>query len=269
MNEHAEAVVRRLGLGLLAGNNMIGLEEALLLKIGRYFTPSPSEVLALRELLATREQYALRLEIMNDSDKQFRVLALGAGWGYSFKDLPNGLRQIIDFLLPGDLFGLGGIFVNGSGFSFATITPVEVASISPQALFAVSRQWPRLGGALLWSSSLESSIMGERLVAIGRRSAAARVAHLLLELSVRLEFIGQGSSSRFFCPLAQHDLANALGLTAIHVNRVLRNLRQLGLVVFRNSEVEFLDRAGLVELADFDAAYLGLGRASSRKIFRS
>ncbi len=74
--------------------------------------------------------------------------------------------------------------------------------------------------------------MGERLVAIGRRSAAARVAHLLLELSVRLEFIGQGSSSGFFCPLAQHDLANALGLTAIHVNRVLRNLRQLGLVVF-------------------------------------
>jgi len=109
--------------------------------------------------------------------------------------------------------------------------------------------------------------VAERLITLGRRSAAARVAHLLLELSVRLEFIGQGDSSGFFCPLTQHDLANALGLTAIHVNRVLRSLRQLGLVVFRNSEVEFLDRTGLIELAQFDAAYLGGGRASSRKIF--
>jgi CRP-like cAMP-binding protein len=246
---------------------MVELEEALLLKIGRYFTPSASEALAIKRLFSAREKYAPRTEIMDDARKQFRVLALSAGWGYSFKDLPNGLRQIVDFLLPGDLFGLGGIFLNGSGLSFASITPVEAASISPQALITMSRQWPRLGGAILWSSSLEGSIVGERLVAVGRKSAAARVAHLLLELSVRLEFIGQGSSSGFFCPLAQHDLANALGLTTIHVNRVLRNLRQLGLVVFRNSEVEFLDRAGLVELADFDAAYLGLGRASSRKIF--
>lgn len=248
---------------------MVGLEEALLLKIGRYFTPSASEILAIKRLFSAREKFAARTEIMDDARTQFQVLALSAGWGYSFKDLPNGLRQIVDFLLPGDLFGLGGIFLNGSGLSFASITAVEAASISPQALITMSRQWPRLGGAILWSSSLEGSIVGERLVAVGRRSAAARVAHLLLELSVRLEFIGQGSSSGFFCPLAQHDLANALGLTPIHVNRVLRNLRQLGLVVFRNSEVEFLDRAGLVELADFDAAYLGLGRASSRKIFSS
>jgi hypothetical protein len=101
------------------------------------------------------------------------------------------------------------------------------------------------------------------MMTLGRRSAASRVAHLLLELSVRLELIGQGSTSRFICPLTQHDLANALGLTAIHVNRVLRNLRQLGLVVFRNSEVEFLDRTGLAELAQFDATYLGRGRTSS------
>ncbi|MGK9168514.1 Crp/Fnr family transcriptional regulator [Inquilinus limosus] len=248
---------------------MAGLEEALLLKIGRYFTPSPSEALAVKKLLATRRQYAARIEMLEDVERHHRIFVLNDGWGYSFKDLPNGLRQIVDFILPGDFFGLGGIFLNGTGLSFASVTPVEAASISPQSLLAMCRQWPRLGGAILWSASLEGSIAGERLIAVGRRSAAARVAHLLLELSVRLEFIGQGNSSGFLCPLTQHDLANALGLTAIHVNRVLRNLRQLGLVVFRNSEVEFLDRAGLVELAHFDPAYLGRGRASSRKIFSS
>lgn len=170
-------------------------------------------------------------------------------------------------MIPGDFFGLRGIFLNGPSLGFASITAVDAAAVSPHSLLAVSRQWPRLGGAILWSASLQGSIAEERLVALGRRSAAGRVAHLLLELSVRLEFIGQGSSSGFFCPLTQHDLANALGLTSIHVNRVLRRLRQLGLVVFRNSEVEFLDRSGLMDIAHFDAAYLGLGREASRKIF--
>ncbi len=248
---------------------MAGLEEAFLLKIGRYFAPSPSETLAVTKLLATRRRYAARIEMLEDTERHHRIFVLSDGWGYSFKDLPNGLRQIVDFVLPGDFFGLESIFLDGTGLGFASVTPVETAPISPQSLIAISRQWPRLGGAILWSVSLESSIAGERLIGLGRRSAAARVAHLLLELSVRLDFIGQGSPSGFLCPLTQHDLANALGLTAIHVNRVLRNLRQLGLVVFRNSEVEFLDRAGLVEFAHFDPAYLGQGRAISRKIFNS
>jgi CRP-like cAMP-binding protein len=242
-------------------------DEAFSLKISRCFAPSPSEALAAARLLANRQRYPARMEILESPDKAHRIFVLNEGWGYSFKDLANGLRQIVDFILPGDFFGLGEVFLKGSGLSFASITPVEVALISPQSLLAVSRQWPRLGGAILWAASLEGSIAAERLIALGRRSAASRMAHLLLELSVRLEFIGQGTPSSFFCPLTQHDLANALGLTAIHVNRVLRNLRQLGLVVFRNSEVEFLDRAGLVELAQFDGAYLGQGRSSSRKIF--
>jgi len=243
------------------------VDEAFLLKIGRYITPSPSESLAARKILTNTQSYPARMEMIEETDRRNQILIISKGWGYSFKDLPNGLRQIVDFVLPGDFCGLESVFVSGPGLNFASITRVVAASISSQSLLAVSRQCPRLGGAILWSASLGGSIVAERLITLGRRSAAARVAHLLLELSVRLEFIGQGDSSGFFCPLTQHDLANALGLTAIHVNRVLRSLRQLGLVVFRNSEVEFLDRTGLIELAQFDAAYLGGGRASSRKIF--
>jgi CRP-like cAMP-binding protein len=248
---------------------MDGLEGAFLLKIGNYFAPSPSETLAVKRLFATRRVYSARTGFVERPEKDRGLFVLNEGWGYSFKDLPNGLRQIVNFILPGDFFGLEGIFLDGSDLGFASVTPVEAASISPQSLLAAAREWPRLGRAILWAASLEGSIAGERLIALGRRSAAARVAHLLLELSVRLEFVGQSSAAGFFCPLTQHDLADALGLTAIHVNRVLRNLRQQGLVVFRNSEVEFLDRVGLAAVAQFDAAYLGRARASSRKIFNS
>ncbi|OWJ64798.1 Crp/Fnr family transcriptional regulator [Inquilinus limosus] len=242
-------------------------EDAFISKISRYITPSASEIVALKKILANDVKCVARVELIEDYEIFGPIFILNKGWGYSFRDLPNGLRQIIDFILPGDIFGLQEIFLGGSNLGFASITSVDAAVVSPRTLLGMSRQWPRLGGAILWSASLQGSIAAERLVALGRRSAAGRMAHLLLELSIRLEFIGQGSPSGFFCPLTQHDLANALGLTPVHVNRVLRHLRQLELVVFRNSKVEFLDRQGLIDIAHFDAAYLGRNRDASRKIF--
>ena len=103
----------------------------------------------------------------------------------------------------------------------------------------------------------------EHLVSIGRRSALVRTAHLLVELGLRLQLVGRGSDSGFVCPLNQYLLADALGLTAIHVNRVLRQLRERGLVTFREGSVVFHDLAGLRDLAEYHSGYLdqsnGLG----------
>ena len=103
----------------------------------------------------------------------------------------------------------------------------------------------------------------EHLVNIGRRSALVRTAHLLLELGLRLQLVGLGSEGGFACPLNQYLLADALGLTAIHMNRVLRQLRERGLVTFREGRVEFHDLAGLRNLAEYHSGYLdqsnGLG----------
>jgi CRP-like cAMP-binding protein len=96
----------------------------------------------------------------------------------------------------------------------------------------------------------------EHLVSIGRRSALVRIAHLLLELGLRLQVVGRGSESGYVCPLNQYLLADALGLTAIHVNRVLRQLRERGLVTFRDGRVEFNDLEGLRELAEYHSGYL-------------
>jgi CRP-like cAMP-binding protein len=96
----------------------------------------------------------------------------------------------------------------------------------------------------------------EHLVGLGRRSAIERTAHFLLELGARLRLVGLASADRFTCPLSQYMVADALGLTAVHINRVLRQLRERGLLTFRDGEVIFDDLDGLIALAEFDTAYL-------------
>ena len=107
-----------------------------------------------------------------------------------------------------------------------------------------------------WATARDEAIVAEHLVGMQRRSAAERLAHFLLELSARLSLVGQGTKDGYACPLTQYLLADALGLSAVHVNRVLRELREANLVDFHNGRVNFLDFNALVTLADFDDGYL-------------
>ncbi len=104
----------------------------------------------------------------------------------------------------------------------------------------------------------QRAILVEHIISIGRRSALVRVAHLLLELGHRARLNGTGNEDRFFCPLTQSELGDALGLTPIHINRMLRELRRDDLLTFRNNTVEFLNRAALVHISSFDEDYLSM-----------
>jgi CRP-like cAMP-binding protein len=118
------------------------------------------------------------------------------------------------------------------------------------------RNTPRLATAVLWAASRDEAMVVEHLVGLGRRDAHARMAHFLLELGARLALVGMGDKTGYDCPLTQYLLADALGLSAVHVNRVLRQLREDRLVTFRDGHVAFDDYRGLVALADFDPTYL-------------
>jgi biotin operon repressor len=113
-----------------------------------------------------------------------------------------------------------------------------------------------LPDALRWSDAREAAIVQQHLISIGRRSAIARVAHLLLELGARLQARRPRRGRRLPCPLSQELLGDALGLTKIHVNRMLRELRELGCLTFRNGRVTYGDMARLIDLAEYDPAYL-------------
>lgn len=143
--------------------------------------------------------------------------------------------------------------------SFSTLTDAVVSVVTAQRLLDSIQEHPRLGAALLWSASRDEAMVVEHLVNIGRRSAVERTAHLFLELSERLHIVDQANDTAFDCPLNQSVLADALGLTPIHVNRILRQLREQGLMTFRHSRVEIHDLEGMKAISGFRGGYLGTG----------
>jgi CRP-like cAMP-binding protein len=181
---------------------------------------------------------------------------LQEGWAYCYKQLPDGGRQVIDVRVPGDFIGLRSVLLRTSDHSCMSLTAVMVAEVPASQMLEMFRKLPRLAAAMLWAASRDEAMVVEHLVGIGRRSALARVAHLLVELKLRLDLVNLGSDTGFICPLNQYLLADALGLTAIHVNRVLRQLRERNLVTFRNGEVVFHDLHRLRQLAEHHSGYL-------------
>lgn len=178
------------------------------------------------------------------------------GWLFRYKILHNGDRQIVDFILPGQLFGLQACFFRASLYSIAAVTPASVSALPFDVIDDVFDKNPQLAKALFWSAVCEAAIVGEHLIDTARRSAYERVSHLLLELFVRLKSTGQTDGQSFTMPLTQELMGDALGLTAVHVNRTLRALREDRLVEIRNKCVTILD-FDLSLLCDFDRSYLG------------
>jgi CRP-like cAMP-binding protein len=168
----------------------------------------------------------------------------------------NGTRQIVDFQIPGDFLGLRSALFRTADHNIEPVTRVEASVVIVADLLEAFGRTPRLATAVLWAASRDEAMVVEHLVGLGRRNAAERTAHYLLEFGARLKLVGLGTHAGYDCPLSQHMLADALGLSAVHLNRVLRQLRELGLLTFQKGHVTIDNLAGLTALADFDIAYL-------------
>jgi CRP-like cAMP-binding protein len=216
------------------------------------YAPLTREDAALLGLMEKKRRFVptrQRLDIGAD-----RTFLIGNGWVYSYKALANGERQVVGFHLPGDL--IGEAQPAGEGFSFVAATDCVVCEFDRAMAMKLRRSETVLPDALRWSDAREAAIVQQHLISIGRRSAIARVAHLLLELGARLKLVGLAEDNGYRCPLSQELLGDALGLTKIHVNRMLRELRELNCLSFRNGRVTYGDMARLIDLAEYDSAYL-------------
>ncbi|PZU89483.1 MAG: Crp/Fnr family transcriptional regulator [Shinella sp.] len=187
----------------------------------------------------------------NDSS---RILFIKSGWVISSKNLSNGTRIVTEFALGGDM--LSSVSAALAQESVQAVSPVTGYEFVGQ----LSGKGPDVSSQLSLIIIIEmmkrQARMAERLANIGRRDALERTGHLLLELATR-----SGTSTRpgfdgFECPLKQSDIGDAVGLSTVHINRVLKDMRVNGLVSFRNGIVEFLNRKKLQELIEFDASYL-------------
>ncbi|MCR9152343.1 MAG: Crp/Fnr family transcriptional regulator [Rhodobacteraceae bacterium] len=225
-------------------------------KLSAFVALSEVELGVLERLHQRRKFFGVGRDIVHQGQSAQAAYILSKGWVCSYKLQPDGTRQIVDFQVPGDFLGLRSVLLRTSDHSFEPIVDVEAAEVLTSDLLEVFVHTPRVATAILWAASRDEAMVVEHLVGIGRRGADIRMAHFLLELGSRLALVGMGSKEGYDCPLTQYHLADALGLSAVHVNRVLRQLRERGLVTFRDGHVTFQDRAGLVELADYDPAYL-------------
>ncbi len=220
-------------------------------KLGTFMQLSPAETDCLAALQAKPVRIKAGGALVREGESGHLAYILRAGWACSFKLLPDGGRQIITFPLPGDCVGLRSVLLHTSDHSFSALTDVTVCSVDSARMMQIFAEFPRLGAAILWAASRDEAMVVEHLVSIGRRTAIERTAHFFLELAERLRLVGLATERDFTCPLNQYVLADALGLSAIHVNRVLRQLREQKLLTYKAHRVTILDAKKLKVLAGF------------------
>jgi CRP-like cAMP-binding protein len=178
------------------------------------------------------------------------------GWAARYKSLPDGRRQILSFLAPGDILGLFAVVSPYATTGVVCISNVTVAHFQPSAMIELLGGAPRLGAALAWVAAREQEILGEHLVSVGRRTARERVAHLFLELWARLRVRGLVNGQRIVVPLTQTVIADTLGLSVVHVNRTLKQLAREGLLEVDRERAVIHDLTRLQALAGFDEDFL-------------
>ena len=225
-------------------------------KLSAFVALSEPELVALERLHRQRRTFAAGRDLVHQGQTEQAAYILASGWVCSYKIQTDGSRQIVDFQIPGDFLGLRSVLLRTSDHGFEPIVDIEAAEVSQADLLNAFAQTPRLSMAILWAASRDEAMVVEHLVGLGRRDADARVGHFLLELGVRLALVGMGDKTGFACPLTQNHLADALGLSSVHINRVLRHLREKGLLTFRHGHVTFDNYEGLAALVDFDPTYL-------------
>jgi CRP-like cAMP-binding protein len=228
------------------------------MKLRRRDDVSAAEEAVLRRIAGAPQRVERRRTVIREGDLLDRSMLLLDGLACRYKDLRNGQRQVSELHLPGDFVDLHGFTLKKLDHSIMTLTACTYAFAPHDRLAQITREHPHLARLLWLSTNLDAAIHRAWVLSLGRRTALSRLAHLLCELRLRFEVIGMGDGEGYALDLTQADLSECLGLSLVHVNRTLRELRGTGFADFRNGRVTIADFAALARLAEFDPDYLVL-----------
>lgn len=237
-----------------------GVVDALLLKLKARDALAPQEERALRAAVSEIREYDAGRTIVRSGTPLGESNLQLSGVTCRYKNLADGQRQIMELHVPGDFVDLHGFLLKRLEHNVGALTRARIAVVPHEALRKITEEHPHLARMLWFSTLLDAAIHREKIVSVGRRTAIARIAHLFCELFVRLQVVGLAGEDRFALPLTQADVADATGLTPVHVNRMLKKLRDDGLLVFRGGEVSIQDWVRLQRVGEFDPSYLFLDR---------
>lgn len=202
-----------------------------------------------------------REDVFREGERPRCLYLVLDGWAMRYKSLEDGRRQVLSFALPGDVCEQHVLLLPRADHSLAAITQVSVAEISAARLVEIARASPRLVRAFSWSDLVGQARQREWTVNLGQRTALERMAHLICELFVRLRAVGLTHGATCELPITQAILADATGISAVHVNRTLQELRASNLITLRGKHLTIHDLEGLQTVALFSPAYLHLDEA--------
>lgn len=191
--------------------------------------------------------------ILREGDTTKDLHTLLSGWAFRYRTLRDGRRQILNFLLPGDFIGLQNQLGHPSQYGVEAITDATLCAFPGDRLWDLYRQHPALGYDITWLCAHEELIVDENLLSVGRRSAAERIAMLLVHLYKRADHIGLVDADGLPLPINQQHIADALGLSLVHTNKTMKRLHAMGLHTLKDGRLKLINPAAMARLADYYA----------------
>ncbi|ESZ24811.1 MULTISPECIES: Crp/Fnr family transcriptional regulator [unclassified Mesorhizobium] len=215
-----------------------------------------TDIDVLKSIPIQEKDFLANYDLVREGDRPVSSFVVLDGLLGSTKHTGDGKRQITSFFVAGDIPDLHGLHLSVMDCNFSTLTPARMGFIRHDALRAICEQHPRIATAFWRSTLIDAAIYREWVTNVGRREAYTRMAHILCELIFRLRSVGRIQDHVADLPITQAALGDALGLSTVHVNRMLQELRRRGLIATTGSRVHVLDWLGLTHAGDFDTTYL-------------
>jgi CRP-like cAMP-binding protein len=235
----------------------------LIRKLESIATLSNEERQAIKSLPVRIHHLNARQDIVRDGDKPSRCCLVLEGWTYRYKLLSEGKRQIFSFHVPGDIPDLQSLHIHTMDHSLATVTKATVAFIPHESMRELAARFPGIASIFWRDTLIDAAIFREWMIGMGRRSAFERIAHLFCEMYLKLQAVGLAEGYRCPMPITQVDMADALGLTSVHVNRVLKDMRGQALLTLRSSTLVIEAWDELMRVSEFDPQYLQLEKRAA------
>jgi CRP-like cAMP-binding protein len=205
-------------------------------------------------------EFASDEDIVREDDCPTSSNLLLEGMACRYVDLPNGKRQILSFHTPGDIFDAQSFMIEKMDHSVGTLTVCKVAVLPHAVMKQITEHHPRIARAIWKDTLVDAAVFRQWIVNLGRRDARQRICHLICEIYTRLDVVGMAKEQTIMWPLTQAELGDATGLSTVHVNRTLQQLRTENLIVLQHGKLQVLDWAGLKLAGDFDPKYLHVSR---------
>jgi len=234
------------------------MTNALIEKLTRRDVVSATEIAALAEVLDPPRKVDAHVDIVLEHAYTDHSILLLSGFTARYSTLSDGRRQITEINVAGDFVDLHSLLMKQMDHGVVTLTPCIIAHAPHSRLRKLTEEHGHLTRLLWLDTIIDAAIHRQWLVAMGRRSGLGHLAHLVCELFTRLSAVGLNDGQTFHMPLTQTVLSDALGLSTVHVNRLIAELRREGLVRWSNPQIEILDWPRLAQIAEFDPTYLRL-----------